>query len=105
MTQDLYTLSLDEISSVLSKAQKVLSDRQQDHRREVIKEIKSLAASVGLTISMSEEGKSIPIRGSKAPIKFRNPNDSSQTWTGRGIKPLWLSGLLKQGHSIESFKI
>ena len=37
--------------------------------------------------------------------KFRNPKDSSQTWTGRGRKPNWLVDAVKKGAKLESFAI
>ena len=37
--------------------------------------------------------------------KYRNPKDSSQTWTGRGRKPNWLVDAVKKGAKSESFAI
>jgi DNA-binding protein H-NS len=37
--------------------------------------------------------------------KYRNPKDSSQTWTGRGRKPNWLVDAVKKGAKLENFKI
>jgi DNA-binding protein H-NS len=37
--------------------------------------------------------------------KYRNPKDSSQTWTGRGRKPNWLVDAVKKGAKLESFAI
>lgn len=48
--------------------------------------------------------------GSVAP-KFRNPNDPSQTWTGRGKRPNWLTAIIKNmspeeiGHYLASIEI
>ena len=37
--------------------------------------------------------------------KYRNPKDTSQTWTGRGRKPNWLVHAVKKGAKMESFAI
>jgi hypothetical protein len=37
--------------------------------------------------------------------KYRNPKDTSQTWTGRGRKPNWLVEALGQGAKLESFEV
>ncbi|SIO46278.1 DNA-binding protein H-NS [Bradyrhizobium erythrophlei] len=37
--------------------------------------------------------------------KFRNPDDESETWSGRGKQPRWLKHQLGSGRSIEDFKI
>ena len=37
--------------------------------------------------------------------KFRNPEQPSETWTGRGRKPRWLTAQLKSGKQIDDFRI
>jgi DNA-binding protein H-NS len=37
--------------------------------------------------------------------KFRNPEQPSETWTGRGKKPRWLTAQLKSGKQIDDFRI
>ena len=41
------------------------------------------------------------LKGSKVPPKYRGPG--GETWAGRGATPRWLTGLLKEGHSLEEF--
>jgi DNA-binding protein H-NS len=33
----------------------------------------------------------------KVAPKYRNPQDASQTWSGRGLKPRWMVAALKGG--------
>src|SRR5437868_2926367 len=37
--------------------------------------------------------------------KYRNPDDASETWSGRGKRPRWLAALLKTGKHIDDFRI
>ena len=37
--------------------------------------------------------------------KFRNPDQPSQTWAGRGKRPRWLTAQLKSGRRIDDFRI
>ncbi len=37
-------------------------------------------------------------------IKYRNPDDDGQTWTGRGKKPLWVSAWLAKGGTLEEIE-
>jgi len=37
--------------------------------------------------------------------KFRNPEQPSETWAGRGKKPRWLTAQLKAGKQIDDFRI
>src|SRR5450759_1760408 len=37
--------------------------------------------------------------------KFRNPDDPSETWAGRGKQPRWLRNQLGSGKRIDDFRI
>ena len=41
----------------------------------------------------------------KVKPKFRNPEDPSETWSGRGKQPRWISELLVSGRNLEEFRI
>lgn len=42
--------------------------------------------------------------GKVAP-KYRNPDNSAETWTGRGKQPRWLAAMTKSGRKLEEFAI
>ncbi len=44
-----------------------------------------------------------PLKGKKAPPKYRGPN--GETWAGRGLTPKWMTDLEKKGKKRESFLI
>ena len=37
--------------------------------------------------------------------KFRNPDEPSETWAGRGKRPRWLTKQLRAGRRLDDFKI
>jgi DNA-binding protein H-NS len=37
--------------------------------------------------------------------KFRNPDQPSETWSGRGKRPRWLDAQLRSGKPIDDFRI
>jgi len=43
------------------------------------------------------------LSGKKVAPKFRGPDGA--TWSGRGLKPRWLTAELKKGKKLESFAI
>ena len=45
------------------------------------------------------------LKGKKLPPLYRNPDDRSETWAGRGNKPRWLAAALKRGKKLHSFAI
>ena len=45
------------------------------------------------------------LKGTKLKAKYRNPKNAKETWAGRGIRPKWLTAMLKQGKKIEDFAV
>lgn len=77
-------------------------DRRRLTLREALDELRRLP--VGKR-PMKAARKKHPLKGNKLPPRYRNPNDHSQTWAGRGLRPRWLSQALKDGKKLESFAI
>jgi DNA-binding protein H-NS len=98
-------LSEAELASMIENAQKALKEKQEGKRKEVLAKIKELASSIGVTAEISEAAKPVGRKGTKVPVKYQNPNNLSQKWTGRGMKPKWLQTLLDQGHDIKEFEV
>jgi len=48
-----------------------------------------------------------PSRRPYPPVKakFRNPDQPSETWSGRGKRPRWLDAKLQSGEQIDDFRI
>jgi DNA-binding protein H-NS len=44
-------------------------------------------------------------KGRKVAAKYRNPQDASQTWSGRGRQPRWYAAAIKAGKSERSLLI
>jgi DNA-binding protein H-NS len=106
MSNDLERLSEDELADVIANAQRALKEKQLGKRKEVIAQIRALAASVGVSVEIIEGEKPVSSkRGGKVAPKFRNPDNYEQTWTGRGMKPRWLQALIAEGHDASEFSI
>ena len=102
---DYQDLSENELQTVIDNAEKALKQRQAGKRKEVITQIKELAASINVTVDIKEGDKRSARKGVKVAAKYRHPDDASKTWTGRGIKPIWVRTLLASGHSLEDITI
>jgi len=105
MKSNLTDLSEAELASMIENAQKALKEKKETKRKEVISKIKDLATSIGVNVEITEGTKASGRKGSKVPIKYQNPNNLSQKWTGRGMKPKWLQTLIEQGHRLEDFEV
>lgn len=44
-------------------------------------------------------------KGAKVPMKYRNPKDATEAWSGRGRTPRWMQALLTKGKKKEDFLI
>ena len=95
-------LSEIELKAVINHAENALKDKQQESRKEVIAEIKSLAASIGVTVKINE---GIDKVVKKVAPKYRNPNNAEQVWTGRGVAPKWMQALNNAGQDKSAFLI
>lgn len=98
-------MSEEDLAELIAGAQKELKERLTGKRKEVIAQIKALAASIGITVELSAGESGTSRRGTKVAIKYRNPADGAQTWTGRGVKPNWLRQLLEQGKALDEFLV
>ncbi len=102
---DLSSLSDTELQAFIENAEKALKERQSSKRKEVIAQIKELAASIGVTVDVHEGEKKSERRTGKVAARYRNPADASQTWTGRGLAPKWMQELLAAGRDKAEFEI
>ncbi len=102
---DFNNLSESEIQALIDNAEKALKDRLSSKRKEVIAQIKELAASIGVTVEIQDGEKKSERKASKVAARYRNPADSNQTWTGRGLAPKWMQELLGAGRDKSEFEI
>lgn len=108
MQMNLEQLSEEELSAVIDNAQRILKQKQESKRREVLSQIKELASAIGVNVEISDttaKKSAAPRQGYKVPPKYQNPKNLSQQWSGRGMMPKWLRELVAQGHSQEEFKV
>lgn len=98
-------LSETDLADVIAKAEKELQARKDKKRKEIISEIKQLAASIGVIVDISEQGRRSSRKGQKVPPKYQNPDNPLQQWSGRGMKPNWLKAFIDNGQKIEEFEI
>jgi len=80
-------------------------------RDEIAEELKSRAESlqreidhlVGPTSSANNEHQGGPRKGYKVAPKYKGPH--GEKWSGRGLKPRWLTIALSEGRRLEDFLI
>ena len=109
MAINLDSLSPAELQALIKSAEAQMDSARKNHVKEVRAKIDSILAGAGLNIGEvypTRGGRSA--KGSKAAVapKYRNPDNASQTWSGRGKRPLWfVDALKKKGVTAESLLI
>ena len=52
-----------------------------------------------------EQEESSPKVRKPVEIRYRNPVNQTETWTGRGKQPRWLAAAIASGKSLQDFAI
>jgi len=108
---NLDAMSVDEMWLLHEEIGQILSVRLTSEKRELEKRLAQLRREKEMR--QSEPADNQASQGAvrerrKYPRvfpKYRNPNEPSETWSGRGKQPRWLSAALKTGRTIEEFVI
>ena len=103
MAKDPERMSFKELQEFELKLKKAKTSVQERSRSEIRQKLESIAAQAGFKISDLFGGRGG--KGRKVAAKYANPDDASETWTGRGRKPRWLAAKLKAGEKQEKFLI
>lgn len=105
---DFDAMTVDELWQLHEKLSHILSVRLTSEKRELEKRLAQLRREKEMRASEFIEPSPAPRERRKYPRvipKYQNPNEPSETWSGRGKQPRWLTAALKTGHSIDEFVI
>ena len=99
-----------QILDQIAKAETELVQAQQAQRNESIAKVRAAMLDAGITLADIEDGSTKratstarPKTSSVAP-KYRDPV-SGNTWSGRGLKPRWMTAAMADGKKPEDFAI
>lgn len=102
-TIDLDSLNVDELRAITENAQELITQKQHQSLRDAYIKFEKIAKESGSSIDeILKAGESLE---KKRNIKYRNTEDSNETWTGRGRKPTWLVEALAAGKNVEDFAV
>ena len=101
---------LMEMRSRIDKAIAAVADRD---KRAALKAAEAAAREHGYSLEELVETMGAARRGGRrggaqAPAsapRFRNPDDPTQTWSGRGRRPGWIKEAEARGRSLEEMRI
>jgi DNA-binding protein H-NS len=99
----LKTMSVDKLRDLSSKVEAAISAKVTERRRELESELSKLSGfgrRGGKAVKFGRGGPKGPV----AP-KYRNPENTTETWAGRGLKPRWLAAAIRSGKKLDDFLI
>lgn len=97
-TADLRKLSLSELQTVIDAATRIMNEKRDARREELMAELQKLGGAPGRRGSKSKVvSDAAPARrkSKKAGLKYRSKKDPQNTWSGRGMLPLWMREEMK----------
>lgn len=101
--------SIQELLEQKAALEAQIAQMQKAARADAIAKVKALMSEYGLTAEDLAQGARAPRKASaegassKVAPKYRN--EAGDTWTGRGLKPKWLTAALASGKTLDDFKI
>lgn len=98
-------MSYRELLELQGAVAAAIVSRKEEEKGELKRKLAELADQSGFAMDeLFGTRRGRKSSSASSAIKYRNPKDASQTWTGRGRKPNWLVDALKKGQKLESFQ-
>lgn len=95
-------LSLKDLLDLQAKVERAISQAKDRERSDLKQKIASMAENAGFSVNELFGARG---RGKAVAAKFVNPDNRSETWTGRGRKPNWLVAKLNKGAKMADFSV
>lgn len=98
-------MSFKDLVGLQARVAEVIATKQASEKTELKRKLAELAGQSGFDLTDLFGGRGGARKGSKVAVKYRNPKNPQETWTGRGRKPNWLTAALAKGQKIDSFLV
>jgi DNA-binding protein H-NS len=95
---NLKSMSVHQLTSLRQHVEAMLNSKVIEQRRALESKLAKLGSFQGGAIRRG-------VGRRKVVPKYRNPDNDHETWTGRGMKPLWLAAAIKAGKKLDHFLI
>lgn len=113
MNIDLDSMSLEELRNLRGQVDRAITGFSERKRREAIAAAEEAVKAHGFSLADltgtrrgrgagRAAGKGAARQAADEP-RYANPEDGSQTWSGRGRRPRWIQDALSSGKTLEDF--
>ncbi len=93
---NLEKLSYADLAKMETRIAQLKVEKQNDERAELRRRVTEMVKSAGFDVHELFGKGSGKARG-KVAVKYRDPQNPENTWTGRGRMPRWLAAATKGG--------
>jgi DNA-binding protein H-NS len=97
---DLDKMNLDDLWHLHERISSILERKIETEKRKLQRRLDELGRKSSEAAAESPRKRPYP----KVIAKYQNPDNPSQTWSGRGRQPRWVIALLARGRDINDFK-
>ncbi len=97
--------NLKELLAQKAEIEKAIEDARRQGKAESIAKVRALMAELDVSLEdLKSRGKGDSKPTGKVPPKYRHAA-TGDTWSGRGLKPKWLTAAMATGKKLEDFAI
>lgn len=98
-------LSVKELKDLRKRVDKMILHKFDEDRTSLRETFKKMAADKGFTWAEFAGVAKVAKRRGSVAVKYIDPADASNTWTGRGRMPKWMAAKLKSGSKRDDFAV
>ena len=105
MQIDLDSMSLADLKQLQKQVARAIEEFSEREKAKALAALEARAREMGFSLAELTGGtRRGPKKGAGVP-KYRNPDNSAMTWTGKGRRPDWVRAALDAGKSLEDLAI
>ena len=101
---NLSTMTMLELRTLEDNVKKELNGRERDDLNKAREQIMAIAQQAGIPLKQLIHDGLHP-RAGKVAVRYRNPDNAAEQWTGRGRQPLWVKKWVESGKSIDLLRV
>jgi len=110
MKINLEEMTPQELEDLQAKIEKAKEKKHRENRKAALKAAEAAAAEFGYTLQELVGAAEKPATRGRArakggAAKYRNPENPSETWTGRGRRPEWYKAAIDAGKNPADLEI
>jgi DNA-binding protein H-NS len=96
-SKNIENMSYAELAAMQTRIERAKVEKQSAERMALRQKLTDMAKEHGFDVRELFDGRMGKGKRGKVAVKYRDPSNAANTWTGRGRMPLWLVAATKGG--------